>query len=43
MLTISLEGDDYEALSAVAKERGVSLALLIREAVSAYLVRRRRK
>lgn len=41
MLTISLEGDDYAALQALAEERGVSLSSLIREAVAAYLRRRK--
>ena len=42
MLTISLEGDAYAALSALAEERGVSLAAVVREAVGAYVVRRRK-
>jgi Ribbon-helix-helix protein, copG family len=40
MLTITLEGEDYAALSAVAEERGVSLASVVRDAVRSYLTRR---
>jgi len=42
MLTISLEGDDYAALTALAKERDVSLSSVIRDALSVYLARRRK-
>ena len=42
MLTISLEGDDYAALAALANERGVSLSSVVRDALSAYLARRQK-
>jgi hypothetical protein len=41
MLTISLEGDDYAAIVALAEERGVSLSSVIRDALRAYLARRK--
>ena len=43
MLTISLEGDDYAALAALAEERDESLSSLIREALRAYLARRKKR
>ena len=43
MLTISLEGDDYAALAALAEEREESLSSLIREALRAYLARRKKR
>jgi hypothetical protein len=42
MLTVSLEGADYEALRADSEARGVSIASLIREAVGMYLTKRRK-
>ena len=43
MLTISLEGSDYDALAALAHERGVSLSSVIRDALRAYLARHRKR
>lgn len=42
-VTLFVEGPDFEALEEIAEERGVSVASLIREAVSAHLRRLRRK
>ena len=41
--TGSFERADIEALDEIAEERGVSVASLVREAVSAYLARRKRR
>ncbi len=41
--TGDLERVDAEALEAIAEERGVSVASLVRAAVGAYLKRRRRR
>ena len=41
-ITGDLERADAEALEAIAEDRGVSVASLVREAVAAYLRRRRR-
>jgi hypothetical protein len=42
MLTVTLEGEDYEAVKAVAKKRGLSLGGVIREAVRKYVRGRKR-
>jgi len=42
MFTISLEGDAYAAMSAIAEERGISLSAVVRDAVAVYLARRRK-
>ena len=41
--TGDIERRDVEALEAIGRERGVSVASLVRDAVAAYLKRRRRK
>jgi len=41
--TGDIEQADAEALEAIAEERGVSVASLVREAVKAYLKRRRKR
>ena len=41
--TGDIERADIEALEAIADERGVSLASVVREALSAYLKRRKRR
>ena len=43
MLTVTLEGDQYEAISEIADDRGVSLGAVVREAVATYTARRRRR
>lgn len=40
--TIPFELSDLKAIDELASERGVSSAMLVREAVRAYLVRRRK-
>ncbi len=40
--SLDLEGDQLQALEAIAAERGVSVASVIREAITAYLRRRGR-
>jgi predicted DNA-binding ribbon-helix-helix protein len=40
-LSISLEAADYEALERLAQRRDDSIAAVIRDAVKAYLARRR--
>jgi len=42
MVTLPLEERDLEALRELAEERGVSMASLVRDAVSTYLKRRGR-
>jgi predicted DNA-binding ribbon-helix-helix protein len=39
-LSVDYERRDIEALEEIARERGVSIASLVRKAVSAYLKRR---
>ena len=41
--TAYFERAEMEALDEIAEERGVSVASLVREAVSAYLARRKRR
>ena len=41
--TGDLEREQAEALEAIAEERGVSVASLVREAVAAYVKRRKRR
>jgi hypothetical protein len=41
-LTVDFEAPDFEAIAAIAKKAGRSLASVVREAVSAYLRRRAR-
>jgi predicted transcriptional regulator len=41
--TLSLEDDLYARVQREADARGISKALVVREAISAYVVRRRRK
>ncbi len=41
--TGDIERADIEALEAIADERGASLASVVREAVGAYLKRRKRR
>lgn len=41
--TMDLEGPQIDALEKIARERGVSIASLVREAVEAYLVRQRKR
>ena len=43
MLTISLEGNDYDALAALADEHDVSLSSVIRDALRAHLARHRKR
>ena len=38
-----LEMDDFDALETIARERDVSVASLVREAVAAYVKRKRRR
>jgi hypothetical protein len=40
--TLEIEGQDYAAAQALAKERRISMAALVREALGTYLVRRRK-
>lgn len=42
MLTVTLEGREYEAVERLAEKRGVSFASVVREAVRAYTARRKR-
>ena len=42
-LTVTLEGTDYEAVDELAEKRGVSLGTIVREAVQAYVARRRKR
>ena len=42
-LTVTLEGADYEAIDKLAEKRGVSLGTIVREAVQAYMARRRKR
>ncbi len=42
-LTVDLEKDDYKRLEEIAREQETSMATLVREAVSRYLARRKRK
>ncbi len=42
-LTVQLERTDYDALGALADARGVSIGTVVREAVAAYLARRRKR
>ena len=42
VLTVTLEGPDYEAIAREADKREVSLGTVVREAVRAYMARRRR-
>ena len=42
-LTVQLERADYDALGALADARGVSVGTVVREAVSAYLARRKKR
>jgi hypothetical protein len=42
-LTTHVDGTDYAALSELAEERGVSLGTVVREAISAYVARRRKE
>ncbi len=42
VLTVTLEGPDYEAIVREADKREVSLGTVVREAVKAYMARRRR-
>jgi len=42
-LTVDYERVDFEGLEAIADERGVSLASIVREAVRAYLKPRKRR
>lgn len=42
-VTFSMEADDVEALQAIAAERGISTATLLRDAVRAHLERQRRR
>jgi hypothetical protein len=41
--TGDIEGTDMDALYAIAEEKGISVASLVREAVAAYVKRQRRK
>lgn len=41
--TMDFEGPQMDALEAIAQERGTSIASVVREAVDAYLRRRRRR
>ena len=41
--TGDIEGADFDALAKIAEQRRVSLASLVRAAVSAYLARQKRK
>ena len=42
-LTVTLEGADYQAVDELAEKRGVSLGTIVREAVQAYVARRRKR
>ncbi len=42
-LTVTLEGADYDAVDELAEKRGVSLGTIVREAVQAYVTRRRKR
>lgn len=42
-LTVDYERRDFEALEAIAEERGVSIASVVREAVRTYLRPERRR
>jgi hypothetical protein len=41
--TLDFEGADFAALETLARERGVSVASVVREAAREYVARRRRK
>ena len=40
--TGDVERDDMDALEAIAEEKGISVAALVRQAIKAFLKRRRR-
>ena len=42
-LTVQFDGDVYERLAELADEHEQSIGALVREAVAAYLVRRRKR
>ena len=42
-LTVQFDGDVYDRLADLAEEREVSIGSLVREAVAAYLARRRKR
>jgi len=42
MLTVSLEGPDYDKVKREAEKRGISFGAVVREALKTYLARRRR-
>ena len=42
-VTTDIERPDFEVLEAMAEERGVSIASLVRKAVAAYVKRQRRR
>ncbi len=42
-LTVNQEGADYEAVDRLAEKRGVSLGTIVREAVQAFVARRRKR
>jgi predicted DNA-binding ribbon-helix-helix protein len=41
-LSVTLEDSDYEAVEHLAEARGVSFAKVVREAVKAYMARRKK-
>ena len=42
-IKVSLDGDTYDHLAETAEERGTSIGALVREAIEAYLPKRRRR
>jgi hypothetical protein len=40
--TVDIEADDFSGLEAVASQRGVSRGAIVREAIRAYVARKRR-